>query len=131
MRTLLDLLPAMQCLGDREAIRFCNGFRTWKLSYRQLYDRIGAFASYLNQQGLKKGDRVLLWGDNRIEWVTVFWGCLVQGVQVVPVDARFSPGLVKRIQAEVKAKLLVHGDTVAKACRQAIRPGPLVYHGRS
>ena len=113
MRTLLDLLPAMQCLGDREAIRFCNGFRTWKLSYRQLYDRIGAFASYLNQQGLKKGDRVLLWGDNRIEWVTVFWGCLVQGVQVVPVDARFSPGLVKRIQAEVKAKLLVHDDTVA------------------
>ena len=112
MRTLLDLLPAMQCLGDREAIRFCNGFRTWKLSYRQLYDRIGAFASYLNQQDLKKGDRVLLWGDNRSEWVTVFWGCLVQGVQVVPVDARFSPGLVKRIQAEVKAKLLVHGDTV-------------------
>ena len=112
MRTLLDLLPAMQCLGDREAIRFCNGFRTWKLSYRQLYDRIGTFASYLNQQDLKKGDRVLLWGDNRIEWVTVFWGCLLQGVQVVPVDARFSPGLVKRIQAEVKAKLLVHGDTV-------------------
>ena len=113
MRTLLDLLPAMQCLGDREAICFCNGFRTWKLSYRQLYDRIGAFASYLNQQDLKKGDRVLLWGDNRIEWVIVFWGCLVQGVQVVPVDARFSPGLVKRIQAEVKAKLLVHDDTVA------------------
>ena len=112
MRTLLDLLPAMQCLGDREAIRFCNGFRTWKLSYRQLYNRIGAFASYLNQRDLKKGDRVLLWGDNRIEWVTVFWGCLVQGVQVVPVDARFSSGLVKRIQAEVKAKLLVHGDTV-------------------
>jgi len=112
MRTLLDLLPAMRSLGDREAIRFCNGFRTWKLSYRQLYDKIGAFASYLNQQDLQKGDRVLLWGDNRIEWVAVFWGCLVQGVQVVPVDARFSPGLVKRIQTEVKAKLLVHDDTV-------------------
>ncbi|MCH8319448.1 MAG: AMP-binding protein [Acidobacteria bacterium] len=112
MRTLLDLLPAMRRLGDREAIRFCNGFRTWKLSYRQLYDKIGAFASYLNQQDLQKGDRVLLWGDNRIEWVTVFWGCLVRGVQVVPVDARFSHGLVKRIQDEVKAKLLVHDDTV-------------------
>ncbi len=112
MRTLLDLLPDMQRLGDREAVRFCNGFRTWKLSYRQLYDKIGAFASYLNQQDLKKGDRVLLWGDNRIEWVTVFWGCLMRGVQVVPVDARFSHGLVKRIQDEVKARLLVHDDTV-------------------
>ncbi len=112
MRTLLDLLPSMGRLGDREAIRFCNGFRTWKLSYRQLYEKISAFASYLNQQGLKKGDRVLLWGDNRIEWVAVFWGCLVQGVQVVPVDARFSNGLVNRIQGEVKARLLVHDDTV-------------------
>ena len=112
MRTLLDLLPAMRRLGDREALRFCNGFRTWKLSYRQLYDKIGAFASYLTQQDLQKGDRVLLWGDNRIEWVTVFWGCLVRGVQVVPVDARFSHLLVKRIQDEVKARLLVHDESV-------------------
>jgi long-chain acyl-CoA synthetase len=112
MRTLLDLLPAMQRLGDREALRFCNGFRTWKLSYRQLYDRISAFASYLGQQDFHKGDRVLLWGENKIEWVTVFWGCLVRGIQVVPVDARFSQELVKRIQGEVKARLLVHDDTV-------------------
>ncbi|MCZ6768929.1 MAG: AMP-binding protein [Acidobacteria bacterium] len=112
MRTLLDLLPAMQRLGDREAIRFSNGFRTWKLSYRQLYARIGAFSCYLEQEGFQQGDRVLLWGDNRIEWVTVFWGCLVRGVQVVPVDARSSQKLVKRIQREVKAKLLVHDDSV-------------------
>ena len=112
MHTLLDLLPAMQRLSDREAIRFCTGFRTWKYSYRQLYDRISAFASYLDQQDLQKGDRVLLWGDNRIEWVAVFWGCLVRGVQVVPVDAHFSHGLVKRIQEEVKARLLVHDNTV-------------------
>ncbi|MCK5351256.1 AMP-binding protein, partial [bacterium] len=112
MRTLLDLLPAMQLLGDREAIRFGNGFRTWKLSYRQLYYKIGAVASYLEQQGFHKGDRVLLWGENRIEWVTTFWGCLARGVQVVPVDARFSQELVMRIQGEVKAMLLVHDNTV-------------------
>ncbi len=110
MRTLLDLLPAMQRLGNREAVRFSNGFRTWKLSYRQLYARIGAFACYLEQEGFHQGDRILLWGDNRIEWVAVFWGCLVRGVQVVPIDARSSHKLVKRIQREVNAKLLVHDD---------------------
>ncbi len=36
----------------------------------------------------------------------------MRGVQVVPVDARFSHGLVKRIQDEVKGRLLVHDDTV-------------------
>ena len=112
MRTLLDLLPAMQRLGDREAVRFSNGFRTWKLSYRQLHARIGAFACYLEQEGFHQGDRVLLWGDNRIEWVAVFWGCLVRGIQVVPVDARSSQKLAKRIQQEVNAQLLVHDDSV-------------------
>ena len=36
------------------------------------------------------------------------------GLQVVPVDARLSGKLVKRIQREVKARLLVHDDTVER-----------------
>ena len=110
--TLLDLLPAMQRLGEREAVRFHNGFRTWKFSYRQLYSQICAFSHYLNQAGLRKGDRVLLWGENRIEWVVAFWGCLAQGIQVVPVDLNFSASLVGRIQGNVRAKLLIQGDRV-------------------
>lgn len=110
--TLLDLLLTMPYLGEREAIRFFNGFRTWKLSYRQLYARIAAFTCYLDQKGFHKGDRILLWGENRIEWVAVFWGCLARGVQVVPADVQSSRNLVKRIQGEVGAKLLVYGDLV-------------------
>ncbi|MFQ5930174.1 MAG: AMP-binding protein, partial [Acidobacteriota bacterium] len=112
MHTLLDLIADMARLGDREAVRFYNGFRTWKLSYRELYARIAAFADYLKQEGFQKGDRVLLWGENRIQWVTVFWGCLVRGIQIVPVDARSSEKLLQRIHAEVGAKLLVYSETV-------------------
>jgi long-chain acyl-CoA synthetase len=115
MQTLLDLLPLMRALGAREALCYHNGYRTWKVSYRELYRRIDCVARYLETRGLAKGDRVLLWGENRPEWVYVFWGCLARGVEVVPLDYRFSAQLIARIQQEVQARLLVAGDEVDAA----------------
>ncbi len=113
MNTLLELLPEMRRLQDREAIRFNNGFRTWTVSYRQLYRRIGGFAHHLDQRGIDKGDRLILWGENRPDWIAVFWACLARGVEVVPIDFHSSARLVERIQKEIRAKLLVHSATVA------------------
>ena len=114
MRTLLDVLGEMPRLGEREAMRFHNGFRTWTLTYAQLYGQIGGFVGYLDRAGLRKGDRLIIWGENRPEWVTVFWGCVARGVEVVPVDYRSSADLVRRIQSEVSARLVVAGDAVER-----------------
>ncbi len=114
MTTLLDLLPEMRRLGGREAVRSFDGLRTRRLSYRQLYARIGGFVRELDRRGFRKGDRLLLWGENRPEWVITFYGCLARGVEVVPVDFHTSDRLVRRVQQEVGARLLV--------CGQAVRP---------
>ena len=82
------------------------------LSYPELWRRIASFACHLRERGIRKGDRLLLWGENGPEWVAVFWSCVSQGVQVVPVDPTTSPALVERIQAKVQARLLVHGREV-------------------
>ncbi len=113
METLLELLPEIQRLQNREAVRFNNGFRTWTLSYKQLYRRIGGFARHLDRRGIDKGDRLILWGENRPDWIAVFWACLARGVEVVPIDFRSSARLVERIQKEIGAKLLIHSTTVA------------------
>jgi long-chain acyl-CoA synthetase len=112
MQTLLDLLGVIHRLGDGEAMRFYNGYRTWKVTYRDLERQIGAFAGYLRRAGLHKGDRVILWAENRPEWVSAFWGCVACGIHVVPVDFRSSIDLVKRIHAEVQADLILTGDSV-------------------
>jgi long-chain acyl-CoA synthetase len=112
METLLELLPRMRALGAREAIRYHNGYRTWKVSYAELYRRSGCFARWLTQRSLAPGDRVLLWGENCPEWVYVFWACLARGIEVVPLDYRFSAQLVERIQQEVRGRLLVTGAEV-------------------
>jgi long-chain acyl-CoA synthetase len=113
METLADLIHEIERLDEREALRFYNGYRTWTLSYRSLYRRIAGVVEFLDRQGLGKGDRVLLWGENRPEWITVFWAAVARGVEIVPVDFRASSRLVRRIQERVGARWLVHGSQVA------------------
>ena len=112
MQTLVELFPEIKRLGSREAIRYYNGFRTWTLSYRALYRHISGFVHFLDSQEARKGDRLLLWGENRPEWVAVFWAAIARGVEVVPLDFRSSPELMTRIQETVNARWLVHGAQV-------------------
>src|SRR5919197_5483450 len=104
MQTLQDLLPEIARIGNREAIRWTNGFRTFITTYADLYGTIGAVADYFNERGIRKGDRVLIWAENRMEWVAVFWACVASGVVAVPLDFRFSEELVRGIESEPKPK---------------------------
>src|SRR2546428_4886268 len=108
MQTLQDLLPEIARLGTREAICWTNGFRTLASSYADLHGTIGAVARYFAEHGIEKGDRVLIWAENRMEWAAVFWACVASGVVAVPVDFHFSPDLVRRIEWESKAKLTIN-----------------------
>lgn len=115
METLLQLLPRIERLGSREALRFWNGYRTWRWSYLDLDAGIRRFVAYLDVHGIGPGDRLLLWSENRPEWVAVFWACLARGVQVVPLDHQSSPEFVNRIAIQTSARLLVHSGTAANS----------------
>src|SRR2546422_1531677 len=121
MQTLQDLLPEIAVLEDHEAIRWSNGFRTRTSSYADLYGTIGAAVNYFDEHGIGKSDRVLMWAENRLEWVAVFWACIASGVIAVPVDFRFSEDLMRRIEAESKTKL-----TIDRAGLDRIRDLPRV-----
>src|SRR5438552_385552 len=107
MQTLSGLIPRIQSLRTREAVRWSNAYRTETATYANLYGRIGACAAYLNEQGVAKGGRAMIWAENRLEWVAFFWACVARGVQIVPVDFRFSAELVARIRADSGAALTV------------------------
>ena len=112
METLLELLPRIERLGSREALRFSNGYRTWHWSYVDLDAGIRRFVAFLDRSGIGAGDRLLLWSENRPEWVAVFWACLSRGVQLVPLDHQSSPEFVSRIAIQTNARLLVHSGTI-------------------
>jgi len=112
MKTLVELVSEMEGLGEREAVVYHDGLRTRKWSYRELRRAIAGVAEDLTSRGLMPGDRVLLWGENRPEWVAVFWAAVLRRFTLVPLDFRSSRAFVSRVQKDVGAKLLIHGASV-------------------
>src|SRR3954463_14289808 len=109
MRTnLISFLDNAAARGDETAFAHRRGLRVERWSYQRLRDTAFQFARELDRRGIHKGERVLLWGENCAEWVTVFFGCLARGVIIVPLDVESAPDFVARVQQQVNARLLVH-----------------------
>src|SRR4029079_3265002 len=60
----------------------------------------------------RKGDKVVFWSENRPEWIVAFWGCLLRGIVVVPIDYRASPDFLARVAQIVAARLILIGQDV-------------------
>jgi long-chain acyl-CoA synthetase len=122
MRTLVDLLPEIKRLGNREAIRSSNGLRTWVATYADLYGKIGSVVRFFDEREIHKSHRIVICAENRLEWVAVFWACMARGIEAVPVDVRFSAELIDRIRSESKAKLIVDDAMLDAIARRPSEP---------
>ncbi|HYZ86253.1 MAG TPA: AMP-binding protein, partial [Bryobacteraceae bacterium] len=109
--TLLDYFADLEQKPGDFAI-FHDGARVWRRSYRDIGRASRVFASKLRDAGIAKGDKVLVWSENRPEWLVVLWGCLLEGIVLVPIDYRASFDLVSRIQRMVSGKLIAVGNSV-------------------
>jgi len=89
-----------------------DGFRSRSHTYEQVARAARGFAARLQGLGLRKGDKVVFWSENRPEWIVAFWGCLLGGIVVVPIDYRASPDFLARVSRIVTAKLLLIGQDV-------------------
>ena len=61
----------------------------------------GRLRARLRERGIGRDDKIILYGENRPEWIIALWGCLLEGVIAVPIDYRSSPEFVERIKAIV------------------------------
>jgi long-chain acyl-CoA synthetase len=106
-KNLLSLFAEFARFGGDVAVVQTRGYRREKLTYAELYARV-FFCSYaLAGRGVISGDRVLLWGPNSSEWVACFWGILLRGAVVVPMDAAAAPEFVQRVIKDAGVKLIL------------------------
>jgi long-chain acyl-CoA synthetase len=105
-RSVSEYLQDFLTQGSEIAYLQPRGYRTERWTYKQIADAALRFGRGLQKRGIVKGDRVLLWGPNSGEWISVFFGCALQGVVVVPMDNGAAPEFVLRVSQQVKAKLL-------------------------
>jgi long-chain acyl-CoA synthetase len=86
--SLIEMLRATVDRSPRsEAIVEIGGER---INYSELWDRAARVAGGLKDQGIGRGDRVAIRLGNGLDWCIAFWGTLMSGAIVVPVNTRFS-----------------------------------------
>jgi long-chain acyl-CoA synthetase len=97
----------------QEFLIYDDGFRSHHYRYDEVFAKAHAFAARLRDSGIRKDDKVILYGENRPEWIIALWGCLLEAVIAVPIDYRSSPEFIERIDRIVNARAILTGDEVS------------------
>ena len=108
--TLLSFLDDSVVRGDETAVVHWRGLRVSRWSYARLASCAFQFARELEARDIVAGDRVLFWGENSPEWIAAFYGCMLRGAIVVPLDLKSAPDFVARVQQQVSARLLLSDE---------------------
>jgi len=107
--TLLDFFEDLARLHDVFVV-YDDGYRTRESTYAEVAAAARRFAGRLRDAGVEPDDKVVIWSENRPEWIAALWGTLLAGAVLVPVDYRTSSELVARIGRRVDARLLLAGE---------------------
>jgi HIP---CoA ligase len=81
---------AARDFGDAEAVAEPGRAQGFRLSYRELDERVTAVTGALIDAGIGPGDRVAIWAPNGSEWLLTALGTLGAGAALVPVSTRFT-----------------------------------------
>ena len=104
--TLIDFFRDLSTIRA-EFLVFDDGYRRRRHSYADVARAARGFARALAAAGLTQGDKVVFWGENRPEWVVCYWGCLISGIVVVPIDYRSSAEFVEKVRRLVDARVVL------------------------
>jgi len=117
VETLNDILEeSARRFGGKDAFIIRPGFRTRAWSYRDLNDVVPRVARYLKDAGLKKGDRVVIWGVNRPEYGIAFLAALRLGAILVPLDVNSMPDFAQKIAQRTRSSAaIISAQTLARA----------------
>jgi acyl-CoA ligase (AMP-forming) (exosortase A-associated) len=108
---MLTRLDDLLNLGEAE--RPALTYRDQTLSYAELRGQVGKAATGLRRAGLRRGERVILYLDKRIETVVAMLAVSAAGGVLVPVNPVFKPAQVGFVATDCAARFLV---TTAERC---------------
>ena len=105
--SILEYLDNFRHHARESAYAFRRGYRLQRWSYGDVLRDAHRFARALDARGIGRNDKVIIWGENCAEWVVAFFGCLLRGAIVVPIDKIAAPEFAARVAQQVDAKLFV------------------------
>lgn len=128
IQTLPDLLahvaarfPNKVALQQRKRGTQNAGQGEWvRYTYSDLYRLAQGNAERLRECGIKRNDRVILFGENCPEWSIAYFSASCAGATVVPLDRQWRPEDIAAIAKFVEAKAALVGDNLANAIVSAL-----------
>ncbi|GCE11256.1 AMP-dependent synthetase/ligase [Tengunoibacter tsumagoiensis] len=77
------------------------------LTYSGLQTRIEQFAGYLQQLSVPKGERIMIWSPSSSDWLVAYFGALLVGLVVVPLDVNTKEDFLARLVDSTEAHYLI------------------------
>lgn len=120
----IPALGARNC-PDRTAIIFAD--RDRHMSYAEFDRSCDAFVAFLEEHGIRAGDRVAYLGKNNDLYFPVLLGAVRARVVIVPLNWRLTPVELAYQLADSNSKLLLHDADITAVAGQAaaLIPGSL------
>lgn len=83
-----------------------KNYRTTTITGKELIEKINKLRIFLKKQKINKNDKIIILGQNSIEWLILYFASILSGIIVVPLDVSTNKTLLRKIQNEVKAKAI-------------------------
>lgn len=84
--------------------------KRWEITWKQFDDRVNQFSNALTKKGVKKGDKVVHFMMNSIDWLVAYFGIVRTGAWVVPLNFRFTADDVKYCCDVAEPKVFVFDE---------------------
>ena len=104
MQTIVDSLGRR---SEKTALVALSKHGQERWSFAQLGQRAREFAHGLIRAGVQRGDSIVLFAENRPEWIMVALGVIRTGAVVVPVDVQLGDDDLAHILTDSKANAIV------------------------
>ncbi|MDH5696664.1 MAG: acyl--CoA ligase [Dehalococcoidia bacterium] len=92
-----------------------------EISWKGLDERANRMANALIARGIRKGDKVIHWMMNSINWLEAYFGIIRSGAWVVPLNFRFTSQDLVYCADIAEAKAMVLGEEFIERV-EAVRP---------
>lgn len=103
-------------------------FRDVSVTYAQLWDEVQCFGAALSELGLRRGDRVAVYLDKRIETVAALFGASAASGVFVPVNPLLRPKQVGYIMRDCDVRVLVTSSERLGLLREELEECKSVKH---
>jgi acyl-CoA synthetase (AMP-forming)/AMP-acid ligase II len=85
-----------------------------EITWKEFDNRVNRVANALIAKGVRKGDKVISWMMNSINWLEVYFGIIRTGAWAVPLNFRFTSQDLEYCANIAEAKTMIFGEEFLK-----------------